>query len=187
MSTPVESNLPYSYPQDVCYGMLKDDIIPAFNVKFGMGYLGYKIQYGSIGLTIIDDDWRAYKLTVKLRSNFVWSTENGLTWGTPLKIYCRSTGPDTTIVEIVADAAKFYDKQVLNWLMDITYKKIPIYSWLVRGMIPNYYFEDTLVLDGKKMKEQSFRDEMWRTALKNIFNRIHLRLEERLQKPAIGD
>ena len=182
MENPVEVNMPYSYPQEVCYSVLKDNVIPAMKVAFKLAYRSLKIPYGSIGLSVLDDDWRAYKLTAKMQ--YLGLVK--YTWGTPIKIYSRSTGPDTTIVEIVADAAKFYDGQFMNTLLDVTYKKIPGYSWLVRKMLPDYYFDETRVLDSKKLKDQSFRHDLWRTALSYLFHKSHDLLSENLKQVDTG-
>jgi hypothetical protein len=176
MPTPVEKNLMYSYQSDRCYGVLKEEVIPAFSVELRLGYLSYTMRTGSIGLTIIEDDWRANKLIAKMESRALVNSS----WGPPIKMYSRSTGPDTTMVEMVADAAKFYDGKVLNLGMDIVYKKIPIYSWLSRKIVPDYYFDQTKILDTKKLEEESFRDGLGKAGLSYIFQKVHEMLEKKL-------
>lgn len=186
MASPVEHNVLYSQPQDVCYGVLRDEVIPSLNLTVKAGYLGLKVPISTLGLSVVEDDWRAYKLIAKMRANYWLSSTKGITWGPHIKIYSRGMGPDTTMVEVVADAASFYDGQILNLWMDVTYKKIPGYSWFLRKMIPNYYFDETPVIDSKRLEDESFREGMGRTGLKYIFKMIHQMFEERLKERGVS-
>lgn len=178
MPSPVEVNKLYSYPQDVCYSIIKDHVIPSMSIAYRIAYLNIKIPYGSMGLSIIEDDWRAYMLTAKMSYKGLAS----YTWGPPIRIYCRSTGPDTTMVEIVADAAKYFDGKFVNFLMDTAYKRVPVYSWFLRRIVPDIYFDDTRIVDSQRLKEKSFGDDLGRVALHHVFQTTHCTLEMELKK-----
>jgi hypothetical protein len=184
MPTPVEQNVPYPYSQEICYGVLKDDVLPAFSVTLKMGYLGLRVQSGSIRLAVIEDDWRAYKLITKMRSVSFVTSALAMNWGPPIGMYCRSTGPDTTIVELVADSASFCDGQFINFALDMVYKQIPVYSWFVQRIVPNCYFDDVLIIDTAKLAEVSFRNELGRAGLRHVFQNIHQLLNRCLKNRA---
>jgi hypothetical protein len=183
MPVPVEKNLLYSYPQELCYGVIRDEVIPSINVSWKIDLLKMiKIPNGSIGLSIIEDDWRAYKLIVQMKQQGLRGLL-GAKLGPPIKIYCRGTGPDTTMVEIVADSAQYFSSEFMNLLNDIIYKEIPLYSWVVSktSLLIDLYFDQTLVCEGKKMGKESFGDELGRTALNYIFQKIHQILNQKLR------
>jgi hypothetical protein len=176
---PVETNVLYTYPQEVCYGVLKEHVLGAINIAASATWL--RIPTATVNLAVIEDDWRAYKIIAKVQ----YQVLGGLveyTIGPPIKIYSRSTGVDTCVVEIVADSASFYDGTFLNSLADFLTKEVPIYSGLTRLIIPNAYWDDVLVLDRGKMESQSYQAEIGRTAYKYLFSKCQRILGEKLSE-----
>jgi hypothetical protein len=175
----IEVNYLYSIPQDKCYFILKDKVLPSFSMKNYLRTLKIKIPNGKTTLKIMKDDYRAYLISVKLKHNNIF---NGYTWGPLINIYSRSMGPGTTMVEIVSETSGYYDNRLLNSIMDMVYKKVPIYSWANRTIIPDILFDDKVILTGSMMgeKSNSFKKNLGRVMIKHTSNKIHESLKENI-------
>lgn len=170
MAGPVEINVPYSLAQDACYALLLQDVVPKLRIPYGVGYWGFKVPIGNVGFGLVRDDWRAFKLYTKIRYYYGPIEYN---FGPLIEIYSRSTGPNTTMVEFVAESAAYSDWKILDIGYDVLTKKIPLYSWAVRKIQPDIYYGDDKVIDGDRLKVVSFTDDMGRRMLRAVFNGAH--------------
>lgn len=179
MQTPVEDNKHYQFPQDTCYAAIKASM-DKINIKWTQKFFDLisTPSFGHVNIGMVEDDWRAHKVVGKFRFDGIIQ----YTWGPPIKLYARSTGGRSCMVEIVADAAKFYDGKVMNYFLDTAYKKVPIYSRLIRNIMPSMYFDDILIMNGTNVESRSFQNDIGIIALKYTFSRLQTEISTNLKR-----
>jgi len=177
MATPIEVNQSYAVSQDVCHGVLRDKVIPRLRLKYSVKYaLGPRIAIGSIGLGVIEDDWRAFKLRLRMRYIGLVSYNMPLSF----VMFARSTGPKTTMVEFVAASAAVTDYSLVNWFTSFG-MSVPGYSLAVRALALDIYFDDTKVVDRKTITGKSVSNDYSALMLRVIFSRAHELLADELR------
>lgn len=180
MAITTEYNQLYAHSHEHCFAVLKEKVLPGFRAKYHIGYANWKIQNGKIVSEDVSDrdDWKVCKAIIQ----FKYIPPLGIPFriGSPVKILCRSTGNGYCSVDIVTDATNFYSSDFLNFILDIGYKKIPIYSWVVRNIIPNIYFDNIMVITGKQLKEKSFRNDIAKPGIDYLFRKLHEELKREI-------
>jgi hypothetical protein len=181
MAITTEINRLYPFSNEFCFYKLKELVLPNITVKYQVGYFNLKIPIGKVICEDISDrdDFRVCKAIVQFKCIPLIGFSFNL--GSPVKVLCRATGDNYCSVDIVTDATKFYSSNFLNTVADILYKKIPVYSWLVRKIVPNIYFDDVKVIDGEKFKSKSLGKDLAKPGIDYLFQKIHKILSEELK------
>ena len=125
----------FSFSPEQCYNVMKYVVLPEWKMQCRVGYQGNTMEWGHYTIEIGGDrdDWRGNKIQCLLN----YEPPLGFTTelGDDFKIFCRRTGPDTTMVEIIAESGKWHKSSLLNSILEFNAKKIPLFSDLLQHVL----------------------------------------------------
>ena len=182
MGNTIEVNKFYELDHEQLYYILKNKILPEFKASYGIGYWNFKLPFGKLICKDISDrdDFRGKKIIIQLKC--ISSVGLGISLGAPIKIYCKSLGVDSCMLEMISDKQSYTNKKFLDFVLNVYTKKVPLTSRIYRKVFPNVYFNDLLVINSDVIKKKAFNKDILESGIHYLLKLIHDKLEVEINK-----
>ena len=171
---------PFNHPAEHCYNVLKNKVIPNWSLDCQFGYLGKTVTWGRFYLEIAGDrdDWRGNKIQCRLKYDPPVGFDSEI--GDEIKIFCRSTGPDTTLVELIGESGQYSSSSFVNSLLKLNFQDIPGYSLLARSVTPDVYMGHKKIVGTDTLRDKSFHGDILKAAMRMVFVDVLVGLRQNL-------